>query len=282
MSIYRNFLLGAAFCMTFALSAIAEDVTGDTIVATVGDKVITVGHMAAMTMSLPEEQRQLPPEMIFEGVLERLIQQEAVAQSRPRLTKRSALQLANERRSLVASEVVNEMAEKINVTPEQVQELYDQQFKNSEPAPEFNASHILVETEEEAKTIMNALKQGGDFADQARQHSIGPSGPSGGNLGWFGLGRMVPAFEAAVTELEVGQVSAPVETQFGWHLIILNDVRKPGIPMLADVRGELENQLWRQALQAEIAALVDQVIIVRADVADIPVSVITDPAMLED
>jgi len=282
MSIYRNFVLGTAFCMAFALPVMAEDVTGDTVVATVGDKVITVGHMVAMTLTLPEEQRQLPLDVIFEGVLERLIQQEAVAQSRPRLTKRNVLQLANERRSLVASEIVNELAAAINVTPEQVQELYDMQFKDSEPDPEFNASHILVETEEEAKTIMAELKDGGDFADQARQHSTGPSGPTGGNLGWFGLGRMVPEFEAAVTELEVGQVSAPVKTPFGWHLIILNDIRKPGVPMLADVSEELEGQLWREALQAEIAALVDQVIVVRADVAEIPVSVLTDPAMLDD
>ena len=85
------------------------------------------------------------------------------------------------------------------------------------------ASHILVKTEEEAKDLLNKIKEGADFAELAQEHSLCPSKRDGGDLRFFGRGMMVKPFEDAAFELEVGQVSEPVETQFGWHLIKLTD-----------------------------------------------------------
>lgn len=92
---------------------------------------------------------------------------------------------------------------------------------------ELNASHILVATEAEANMVIDRLKAGGNFADAARAYSTGPSGPNGGELGWFGKGMMVLSFEAAAYQLQVGEfTNSPVKTQFGWHIILLNDVRQ--------------------------------------------------------
>lgn len=86
---------------------------------------------------------------------------------------------------------------------------------------EVRASHILVKTEEEAKKLYDEIKAGKDFADAAAEYSLCPSGAAGGDLGFFGKGMMVKPFEDAAFSLEVGELSEPVETQFGWHLIYL-------------------------------------------------------------
>lgn len=86
---------------------------------------------------------------------------------------------------------------------------------------EVRASHILVSTEKEANDLLNEIKNGADFADVAQLKSLCPSGQNGGDLGFFGKGMMVKEFEDAAFSLEVGQISEPVKTQFGWHLIQL-------------------------------------------------------------
>ena len=273
-------LLGIALGLSLASPALAQNVSGSTVVATVGETEITIGHMIAMAATLPDNQRQLPPDVIFEGVMERLVQQEAISQSQADLSRMTELQLENERRSLVASEIVNGIAAAIEVTPDAVQAAYDRRFADFAPTTEYNASHILVETEDEAKAIIVELEGGADFAEQAKLKSTGPSGPGGGNLGWFGTGRMVPEFEAAVVALKKGAISAPVQTQFGWHVIILNDTRQPEIPAIEDMRGELENEVWREMLEAKIKELVDAAAVTRADVSGIDPAVLADSSLI--
>ena len=88
------------------------------------------------------------------------------------------------------------------------------------------ASHILVKTEEEAKKLLEEIKNGADFAKLASEHSMCPSGRDGGDLRFFGRGMMVKPFEDAAFALKKGEVSEPVETQFGWHLIKLTDIQE--------------------------------------------------------
>lgn len=88
---------------------------------------------------------------------------------------------------------------------------------------EVRASHILVKTEQEAKDLYDEIKNGKAFADAAAEVSLCPSGAVGGDLGYFGRGMMVKPFEDAAFNMEVGEVSQPVQTQFGWHLIYLTD-----------------------------------------------------------
>jgi len=90
---------------------------------------------------------------------------------------------------------------------------------------QVNASHILVKTEDEAKAIIADIKAGKRFEDLARGKSVCPSGRNGGNLGWFGRGMMVPEFEEACFKGKKGQIVGPVKTQFGYHVIKINEVR---------------------------------------------------------
>ncbi|WP_420014173.1 peptidylprolyl isomerase [Tateyamaria sp.] len=170
------------------------------------------------------------------------------------LPKRSQLSLDNETRSITAGEAI-ELVMSTPISEDAIQAAYDAEVAKFDASEEYNASHILVETEEEAIALVAELEGGADFAATAREKSTGPSGPNGGSLGWFGTGAMVPAFEAAVIALEVGEVSAPVQTQFGWHVIILNETRTKSAPAIEELRQNLELQLRRDAVEARVSEL---------------------------
>lgn len=135
----------------------------------------------------------------------------------------------------------------------------DEELRNAydtgvgKPGKEFNARHILVETEQEAKDIIALLDGGGDFVELAKEKSTGPSGPNGGELGWFGAGQMVKPFADAAAALEKGSYTKePVQTQFGWHVIRLEDSREGTPPPYEDVKERLKIMLANQKLQKHI------------------------------
>ncbi|KAJ57294.1 peptidylprolyl isomerase [Actibacterium mucosum KCTC 23349] len=264
----------AALAITgFGIAALAQD--ANTVVATVGGQDITLGQMIVMTTQLPEQYRQLPDDVLFQAVLDQLVRQTAMAQTIDgKLSLEAQLAFENQRMSFLANEALA-IAAGGAVTDETVQAEYQKLYVDAPTEEEFNASHILVETEEEAIAIKEELDGGADFAGLAREKSTGPSGPNGGSLGWFGTGMMVKPFEDAVLSLSVGQVSDPVETQFGWHVIILIDKRAKPAPELAQVRGEIENQLRQSAVEAEIER------VLAATTVDKPETEI-DPALLRD
>ena len=253
-----TFLSSLALAAAVALPVAAQDEPSvDTVVATVNDTEITLGHMLVARASLPQQYQQLPDDVLFQGILDQLVQQTALADSfTGELPPRVTLSIENETRSLTAGEAIEGvMAE--DVSDEELQAAYDAQFKDAEPEKEFNASHILVETKEEADAIKAELDGGADFAEVAKEKSTGPSGPGGGSLGWFGPGMMVPEFEEAVAGMEAGGVSEPVETQFGWHVIKLNETRTGEAPVLEDVREELETQVRQTKVQEAIESLTE-------------------------
>lgn len=229
----------------------------NTVVSTVNGVEITLGHLAIARATLPEQYQSLPADVLFTGILDQLISQSALAQSYTgNLPQRITLALENEQRSLVAGEVVEAVMADA-VTDDVLNQAYREQYLDAEKGEEYNAAHILVETEEAALEIQQELKDGAIFEALAREKSTGPSGPSGGNLGWFGTGMMVPSFEAAVIALEVGEVSDPVQTQFGWHVIKLIETRLVEAPALEEVRPQLEAEIREAAVQAHIKSLVD-------------------------
>jgi peptidyl-prolyl cis-trans isomerase C len=257
-----------------ALPAAAQD--ADTVVATVNGTDITVGHMIVAHGTLPEQYQSLPANVLFEGILSQLISQTVLSQSlEGELPKRAMLSLDNERRSVTAGEAI-ELVLQGAITEETVQSAYAARATNFAGAEEYNASHILVPTEEEALAVIADLEAGADFAAVAQEKSTGPSGPNGGQLGWFGSGAMVPSFEAAVIALGVGEVSEPVQTQFGWHVITLNDVRTQDMPPIDTLRPELEAELREAAVSARIEALTEAATIENADTSEI------DPEILKD
>ena len=260
----KTTLLAALFALGTALPSSAQDVSAGTVLAVVNGQEITMGHMIATRLALPEQYQTLPDNVLFEGILEQLIQQTVLSQALGALSNRVELQLENERRALIAGEKIDEVMTAA-VTDEALQAAYDATYSTAEPVTEWDASHILVETEEKAGELIVMLEEGADFAALAKEHSTGPSGVNGGELGWFSVGMMVAPFEEAVQLLEVGQVSPPVQTQFGWHVLILNDTREQGPPPLEEVREDLAKEIEDSAIEVAVTALVEAAEITRTD-----------------
>ncbi len=271
MSQFSTLLRAMGLAVTVAMPASAQDAS--TVLATVNGTDITLGHVIALQERLPEQYRNLPDETLYDGILEQLIQQTALQQAMVERNNRSVeLGLENEMRAFLAGEFLATIGSE-DISDEDIEAAYTDQYVNGEPEKEYNASHILVETEDEAKEIIAMLEGGSDFAELAKEKSTGPSGPGGGELGWFSTGRMVPEFEAAVLALEDGQVSAPVQTQFGWHVIKRNETRSKSAPNLEAVRDDIENDLRSQAIDAAIAETTESAEITRAEVS-------VDPSMI--
>ncbi|MEM7566624.1 MAG: peptidylprolyl isomerase, partial [Pseudomonadota bacterium] len=152
------------------------------------------------------------------------------------------------------------------VTDEALRAFYDEQIANAPAQQEVRARHILVETEEEALAVLERLESGEEFEALAAELTIDPSGKAtGGDLGYFGRGRMVPAFETAAFELEPGAVSAPVQSQFGYHVIKSEDRRDLAPPSFEELEGRIREALGRQAQQAYVERLREGAEIVRAE-----------------
>lgn len=280
----KNILASVAVTALLALPATAQDAaapTADTVLATVNGTEITLGHLIAMQMMLPQQYQDLPDNVLFDGLLEQLVQQEVLASvAAEDITRRMELGLDNERRAYLAATLIDDIA-LAELPEEDVQAEYDAIYGSAGANTEYNAAHILVETEAEALEVLDALAEGADFAELAQERSIGPSGPNGGALGWFSAGMMVPSFEEAVFALSAGEVSPPVETQFGWHVVLLNETREQEAPGLEQVRAELEDGLRRARVDEAIGNLTAAADVVRPEIAIDP-STIRDLDLIAD
>ncbi len=235
----------------------AEEPTAETVVAIVNGTDITLGQMIALRDSLPPQYLAMPDDALFNGILEQLIQQVALADSvKDKVTLRDTLSLENQRLTYMSGKALNAVADAA-VTDEALQKLYDEKYAKAEPGKEYKAAHILVATEQEAKDIKAALDAGGDFAKLAAEKSSDSSAQNGGDLGWFGLGMMVKPFEDAVLALEPGKISDPVQTDFGWHIIKLDEVRNAQAPKLEEVKDDLSGELQQKAVEARVTELTE-------------------------
>ncbi len=243
-----------------ALPVWADDVaegapTAETVVATVNGTEITLGHMIALRAGLPEQFAQLPPEVLYQGILDQIVQQTLLQQNMTaEMSQAGQLTLENERRAISASEEIARVTGSA-LTDAALRAAFDERYLNGPEETEYKAAHILVETQEEAEALIAELKDGADFTELAKEHSTGPSGPGGGDLGWFSDGMMVEPFQEAVGTLEAGGVSDPVQTQFGWHVIRLAETRIKERPEMEDVRLELEEELRQAAMTAHLEQL---------------------------
>lgn len=275
----RATFLGAA-ALVVGLSGQLQAQTADTVIATVGDVEITLGEMIIARTQLPQQYAQFPDDVLWNGIMDQLIQQQLFANTLEEVPLRAELAIKNERRSLYAGEVINSLMIE-GTTEEAIQAAYDARFDGVEMGMEYNASHLLVETEEEAAAAQERVNNGEEFADVARDVSTGPTGPNGGNLGWFGNGQMVAPFEEAVKAMEIGDVSDPVQTQFGWHIVKLNDTRTQEAPTLEALREELTREVQGALLDAHIAELMETAEITRAEDGEFDPAVLQDLSLLE-
>ena len=278
----RNSIFAAIILSAGTASAAQAEPSADTVVASVNGTEITVGHMILVRESLPEQYRNLPNEQLFDGILEQLIQQTLLADLiGDKDSREIRLTLENDRRLMKASQAVEELSAQA-IGEDEIAASYDDRYADADMGMEYDASHILVETEEAAVNLIDKLQAGADFVELAKEFSTGPSGPGGGALGWFGLGMMVPPFEAAVVAMEKGAISSPVKTDFGWHVIKLNDTRAISAPALDEVRGEIIAELQRIAIERRIDELRQQATISRTPVEDIGVAVISQSELMSE
>ncbi|MWD28656.1 peptidylprolyl isomerase [Aquicoccus sp. SCR17] len=253
-----------------------------TVVATVNGTDITLGHMILLKQTLPDQYRQLPDEVLFDGILQQIIQQALLAGSdAAEMTPRVRMAMENSERELMAGQAAYEIAQQA-VTDEAVQAAYDAKYDGADLGKEYNASHILVKTEDEAKAIIEELENGAEFAEVAREKSTGPSASDGGKLPWFGEGDMVAPFEQAVMEMEPGTISDPVQTQFGWHVIQLNETRVKEAPALDEVRGQLQSEIQSEAVKARLDELQQSAEIERNEDEAIAPSLLSRTDLLEE
>jgi peptidyl-prolyl cis-trans isomerase C len=245
----------AALALALAAPAWAEGETADTVVATVNGTQITLGQMIALRETLPEQYQSLPDDVLFKGIMDQLVQQEVLRQSVTDLSPRDTASIENDQRGYVSGVAIQAIVQTA-VTDEALQAAYDARFKDAVPATEYNAAHILVATQEEADKLKADLAGGADFAELAKANSTDTgSGANGGDLGWFGPGMMVKPFEDAVIAATVGEVTGPVQTDFGWHLILVKETRQAANPTLDQMREELAAEIENAAIEAKLAEL---------------------------
>ncbi|MFN4171591.1 MAG: peptidylprolyl isomerase [Pseudorhodobacter sp.] len=278
----RQALFGMIGGMAMALPVAAQDTTtppappeggAAAVVASVNGSDITLGHMIVLRQSLPPQYQALPDDVLFRGILDQLVQQATLAQSvESDLKLRDRMALDNDRRGYLSGVALGAVVNGA-VTDEALQTAYAERFENAEPRIEYNAAHILVTTEEEAAKLKADIDGGADFAELARAHSSDGAAANGGNLGWFSEGMMVAPFQEAVTAMEAGSVSDPVQTQFGWHLIQLKETRQAAAPTLDEVRDQLASEIEQSVVKAHIAKLTEGAAITRPGEA-------FDPALL--
>ena len=256
--------MAVAATLTLAAPALAQDMTADAVVASVNGTDITLGQMIVLRGTLSDQYQALPDDVLFKGILEQLIQQALLEQSLgDKITKRDLIAVENNKRGYLSGIALQSVV-KAAVTDAALQAAYDARFKAALPQTEYHAAHILVATEDEAKAIKADLDGGADFAELAKAKSTDTgSGANGGELGWFGLGAMVKPFEDAVIAAKVGEVTAPVKSDFGWHLIKVAETRVAAAPPLDDLRDALASEIEQKVVEAHLKTLTDAATITR-------------------
>jgi peptidyl-prolyl cis-trans isomerase C len=231
----------------FLRFAAAEDKPGDTVVATVNGQPITESDLRFAENELGGEIANLPPEVKRRALAEYLIDNELFAKAAEEAKIAATPEYEQQMRYLkrrVLRELYFDKTLKGKIGEDEAKKIYTDKIAQLKPEEEIEARHILVDSEDKAKELHAKIVAGADFAQLAKENSTDTgSKDQGGVLGYFGHGQMVPEFEAAAFKLEKGQVSEPVHTNFGWHIIKVDDRRKKEPPSFAAVKDTILNSL---------------------------------------
>ncbi len=252
--------------LTVAPVSSAED---DPVVATVDGAEIRRSRALEERGRMPAQMQQTPDDMLLPVLVDLVIDTKLLAAEAVRLNLRDdaevRMQMARVEELLLAQALLGRAVEQ-RVTDDALEKRYQALVEKTATEEEIRARHILVKEESEAKDVIAELQNGADFAELAKEKSIGPSAPNGGDLGYFGPGAMVPAFYEAAVALKTGAFTEnPVETQFGWHVIKVEDRRKAEPPALEEVSDQLRGELVREARAAYIEGLRENATIERFD-----------------
>jgi len=240
-------------------AAPAAEITPLTVVATVGGEPITEADISFAAEDLAQELQQMPAEQRKAFLVTVLIDMKVMARA-AREQKMNETDLFKQRLQYLEDRALRRayFGEKIatGVTPEALQAAYDTFKASFQGQEEVHARHILVATEDEAKAIKAELDGGKDFAQLATEKSTDPSAKqNGGDLGFFAKGMMVKPFEDAAFTMEVGAISNPVQSDFGWHVIKLEEKRTSQPPSMEQIAPQLQQQVMFKNFEDQVAAL---------------------------
>jgi peptidyl-prolyl cis-trans isomerase C len=244
----------AALVLPLAIGLDAGAQDADKIVARVNGTDIKASDVAIAEEDIGTNLAQVPPESRREYLTNYLTDMTLVAkaaEARKLADSDAFKQRLAYYRSKILMDLLLQSEAKAAVSDGAMRQLYDEAARQMSGQQEVHARHILVKTEEEAKAIIAELKNGADFAELAKQKSTDPGASEGGDLGYFPKEEMVPEFADAAFKLEKGQISEPVHTRFGWHIIKVEDKRERQVPPFDQVRDQLATHLVRKS-QAEL------------------------------
>ena len=254
--IVSSILTFLLFSILFLKATQAQNIP---IVANVNNEDISLETMIHAMNELPPEIQSQPFMSYYEDLLERVIDIKLFAQEGKKMkldeepSVRAAIDFVIEKVLMQAflSKYIQE-----NIKEENLKASYNNFIADETSREEIKASHILMDSESEAIDVINMLNDGDDFAELAKNKSTGPSGPSGGDLGWFKRGQMVPPFEKAAFSLNKNEITQrPVQTQFGWHVIKIFDKRIPEAPSYENMKSKLIQDLERKIVSKKIQDL---------------------------
>lgn len=232
----------------------------DPIVATVNGQPVRLSDLEVAQQSLPAQYRSMPLQAVFPALLERIIDSKLVVQEGKK-SKTNEDAAFKKRMAFVEEQVLQdfwiqrEIAKM--VTAEKIQQRYQERLKSLPAEEEVHARHILVSTEDEAKALIAELKKGAAFDKLAKEKSTDKaSGAEGGDLGWFKKSDMVKEFADAAFGLKKGELSeTPIKTQFGYHIIQIDDRRTAPPPALEELSDQIREELAREAVTAQLDKL---------------------------
>ena len=245
------------------------------IVATVDGKPIFLSEIIGMAQRLPEQYRKMSLEAVYPSLLTRAIDSKLVTlegrksgfSKDPDVKKR-----LREVEDQIISEIFLTKTIGSQVTEEALKKIYSETKTEMASGDQIKARHILLDSEEKAAEIIKKLQAGGEFAKLASEYSTGPSAASGGDLGWFGEGQMVPEFSKAAFALNPGDiVTKPVKTQFGWHIILVEDRKVSAPPSFDEAKEQLASNMSQRLLKQLIETLRTKSKIVRFQADGTPI-----------
>jgi peptidyl-prolyl cis-trans isomerase C len=232
---------------------------GSMVVARVDGTELHLSDVEAAQQNLPPQAQKLPLEQIYPVLLDRLVDGMLITEAgrKDHLDQDPEVQLRLKRfEDRLIQEAYLNQAIKAAETEGQLKARYETFIKQKAEREEVHARHILVKTEAEAKAIIAELDKGADFADLAKKDSIDPGAKSGGDLGYFGHDDMVKEFADAAFALPAGQYTkTPVKTQFGWHVIKVEDHRVSTPPSFEEARQEVSQLVARDVIEAKLKEL---------------------------
>ncbi len=232
------------------LGAAAQNQIPEGTVATVDGIAITYNDVSLVEDELMAVYGQLPEEQRFRTLVGYMVNRVLASEAAKKAGLENDADVAKlkafmERKALQDVYVAKMLMERVR--EEDVTAYYDKEIKNGPVEEELRARHILLDNREAADAVVADLDTGADFAALAKERSKGPSGPSGGDLGYFSKQSMVPAFSDAAFKLAAGETSPPVQTQFGWHVIRVEDRRNRSVPPLDQARDQIFQLLISEA-----------------------------------